>query len=245
MSKAVSQHPEGHSLYAEDRCALRWPVLFNGIFWPVLILLCILPLATTRDPNLVILFFPPLLGFGLTMGPTLLVFNWPTGIRVDANGIRIGGIRRADRHYARGHQHAESRKLPPVTSQRGQVFFCPWSGIQRIEVVTERAELRKLTKVGRDIGIRATKVAGLGRLWAPYMKAALVINVDVNAATIPQFRPPDTKRPWFRMPYMTQYYPSPVWFAPTRHPEALRAALTQLNVPSPARPPGDPTAPYL
>jgi len=44
---------------------------------------------------------------------------------------------------------------------------------------------------------------------------------------IPEFRPPDTERPFFRSAHMTGNELSPVWYAPTQHPEALRAVLAQ------------------
>ena len=71
------------------------------------------------------------------------------------------------------------------------------------------------------------KVLALGSLWAPFMTAALVIQVDLSQATVPQFRPPDTRRYWFKPSRPDPYTVSPTWYAPTRHPAELRAALSQ------------------
>jgi hypothetical protein len=57
-------------------------------------------------------------------------------------------------------------------------------------VVTGRPRVRDLARCRWDGG----KVLALGTLWAPFMTAALVIQVDRSQATVPEFRPPDTRR---------------------------------------------------
>ncbi len=71
----------------------------------------------------------------------------------------------------------------------------------------------------------------LGTLWAPFMTAALVIQVDLSHAAIPDFRPPDTGRHWFKPSRPDLFLVSPTWCAPTRHPADLRAALTAPAIP--------------
>jgi hypothetical protein len=101
--------------------------------------------------------------------------------------------------------------------------------VRGIEVVTGRKELRELTRYGRDLGLRRGQVFAVGKLWAPFMNAALVVNVDLSAASVPQLRPPAERRDWFKFTYRNPFRPSPVWYAPTRHPDALRAVLAQLR----------------
>jgi hypothetical protein len=63
--------------------------------------------------------------------------------------------------------------------------------------------------------------------WAPFTRSALFLEVDINAVTIPEFRPPDTERHFFRSSNFAVSFTSPLWLIPTKHPEALRAALAQ------------------
>ena len=78
----------------------------------------------------------------------------------------------------------------------------------------------------------ATRTMRLGLLTSPYMRALLVINVDLAApgTHIPEFRPPDEQRYWFKPSAPQRFAPHPVWVAPTRHPEELKAALAELGV---------------
>lgn len=208
--------------YAEDHCSLRWPVLFNGIVWPVLFVACVIVPAVTGN---VLITYLAAIAFILCLVPggsiIGLVTAWPTGIRIDADGIRIGGVHRAEQHPGQGPE----KKLPPVSAQRRQVFSCPWNGVQRVAVVTDRAELKKLVRSSRGHN------TPVGILWAYWMRAALVVNVDLAAAHVPQFRPPDTQSHWFRMSRYNRAVPSPVWLAPTRHPDRLREALAQVSAP--------------
>lgn len=236
-----SQPPPGGGAvwYTEDRCAIRWPLMFNAVFWPVMFLFFLVLGAVTGDVGLFLVLIVAIAGFLLTQGPFALAKCWPAGIRIDDTGVRIGGVRHAEGRQARNGQRPQ--KLPRAHAQRREVFFCPWPGVQHAEVVTGHAELRKLARTGRDFGIRARSVIALGKLWAPHAKALLVLNVDLAVAGIPEFRPPDTRRSWWKVSDFTPFRPSPVWFVPTRHPGALRAVLAKLDVPGPAtRHPGEP-----
>jgi hypothetical protein len=205
-------------LYAEDHCALRWPLIFHATFWPVLLVAASIVLIVDQNPNLSYLLTIPLIGTAL--GIIAAVINRATGIRVTHTGVSIGGVRR--QHHRRGHNPGGSEPLPPATAQRMSVFSCPWSGIRHIELVTGRDRMRELARSRSDGGMLA-----LGTLWAPFMRAALVIQVDLSQATVPEFRPPDTRRYWFKPSRPGPYTVSPTWFAPTRHPAQLRAALSQ------------------
>lgn len=223
-------------MYTEDHCALRWLVVVNGILWLTLCVLFLILPFLTNNPVFFLFLFVTLMLFFFTTGTTGLVATWPIGIRLTCSGVRIGGVRRAARRQAR--DGGDPRKPPRARAQRGEVFFCPWQGVQRAEVVTDEAELRKLKRHRAidtaDARGRRVPVLALGRLWAPHMKAALVLTVDLSVASVPEFRPPDARRYWFKFSDFTPFRPSPVWFAPTRHPEALREALARFNVPGPA-----------
>ncbi len=206
-------------LYAEDHCALRWPLVFHAVVWPVLLAATIVVLIVNPNPNLGFLLVIPLGGTGFGIIGT--VINRPTGIRVTHAGVSIGGVRRQHHRHER-HPGGGSGSLPPASAQRTQVFSCPWPAIRHIEVVTGRPRMRELARSRSDGGILA-----LGTLWAPFMTAALVIQVDLGQATVPDFRPPDTQRYWFKPSRPDPYTVSPTWYAPTRHPAELRAALVR------------------
>jgi hypothetical protein len=179
--------------------------------------------------------------------------NWATGIRVDQAGIRIGGVRGFERHGPR-----LSRRPRLVANQRHEVFTCPWAAVSAL-AVTDRADLEGLFErqpSGHARGPRPSRTAArigyyqlrgwprnvdnvaprrprtigfrLGWLSAPFMRTGLVVVVVPDKVQFPQLRP-------VRGRYGRERFngtPSTVWLAPTRHPQALRAAL--------ARAPGGP-----
>ena len=57
-----------------------------------------------------------------------------------------------------------------------------------------------------------------------------VIQVDLSHATVPDFRPPDTRRYWLKPSRPGPFRVSPTWYAPTRRPAELRAALTAASI---------------
>ena len=205
-------------LYAEDHCALRWPLIFHATFWPILLVAASIVLIVDQNPNLSYLLTIPLAGTAL--GIIAAVINRATGIRITHTGVSIGGVRR--QHHRQGTIPGGSGHCRPPPPSAGHVFSCPWPGIRHIEVVTGRARMRELARSRSDGGILA-----LGTLWAPFMTAALVIQVDLSQATVPEFRPPDARRYWFKPSRPDPYTVSPTWYAPTRHPTELRAALSQ------------------
>lgn len=208
--------------YREDRCGINTPLLASTIFWPAAVLACLAGIVATANPLLFLPAWIALMGAGYSMAPFGLLMARRIDIRVDSDGIRIGAIRAAD---------AGKAPTQPVApqAQRKTVFAAPWSAIQRAEVVTDRRELKKLRRVGQDLGIRHAPVVAAGRLWSPQIRAALVINVDVGQVTWPQFMEvgevrytrlgqATNRRPWRR---------SSVWLAPTRHPRELRDVLAR------------------
>ena len=113
-------------LYAEDHCALRWPLIFHAVLWPILLVAASIVLIVHQNPNLSYLLTIPLAGTAL--GIIAAVINRATGIRVTHTGVSIGGVRR--QHHRQGHHPGSSGPLPPATAQRGYVFSCPWPGIR-------------------------------------------------------------------------------------------------------------------
>lgn len=215
----------GPAVYAENHSAMRWPVVFHGVFW--LSLTAGLALSSFLFPPLQSPPYAALIACSLiaAMGGTwLLIINLPTGIRVDAAGIQIGGIRRAGRR-----RRARAGRLLPASAQRRAVFFCPWDDLHLAQVVTDRSELRRLSKLARG-----GPITRLGLLWSPFTRAALVMRVNPYAVSAPEFRPPDPHRYWFKVARMRTYAVYSVWLAPTRHPDALRAALAEHQLPGPA-----------
>jgi hypothetical protein len=211
--------------YVERRSAVQWPLVLTTLScWAIFVASVVLITVVSVD------FATPLgisLLCSLFYAIILLGRAWPVGIQADANGIHIGGISDAQRDTS--PSDAKRIKLPHARWQHGQVFACPWSGVQRVEVVTNRAELRKYAKLGRIK--RSPSIVHLGILTVPFMRAALVVTVDLQIAEIPRFRAPDDRRYWFKTSDFTRGNPSPIWVVPTRHPEELRNALTQLNAP--------------
>lgn len=212
----MTQYPEAQRTgiwYAEDRCAVRWPLSAQLVFWSVVFVAGNVLVWGTWDPNWSLVLA---IGFaGVAFSVILLAGNWPTGIRIGADGIRIGGVRRT---------HVRPARLPHAGSQRKQVFFCPWDAVRRVEVITDRARLPGR----RDASLGG--VLQLGVFWAPFSRAVLEMHVDPRGVGIPEFRPPDEGRSWFKVSDVTQYELSAVWSVPTRRPDALRAVLSEHAV---------------
>jgi hypothetical protein len=210
------------TIYAEDRCALRWPLvlcsLLSLIVTIALITDCALEAVTTGSR-----FFLPT---SSAISPFIAYWsyvcwsNWPTAIRVEPEGIRIGSVRGTVRQGAR--MLRPGTPLLPV-----RVYTCPWSAVRGI-AVADRAALRPLVDQPAKhagSGRRRPRSPGnrLGYLEAPFMRAALVILVDPGQAWYP---PAKARKGRWGDRFVP--HPSKVWLAPTRHPQALRAALERV-----------------
>jgi hypothetical protein len=217
--------------YAEDHCALRWPFLAAGLYVP----LAVLALAVLAGvlPKLELIWVLLLLFVGIPLATVwaargqLLPYAWPAGIRLDADGVRIGGVRWAEKHPGR------ARRKPTVPHQYGQVFSCPWDGVQRIGVTRNHEAIKVMIRhayYGR-------KPTPLGNLAVPFMRAALVIWVEQEHAAVPEIRP---ARGPLSVNWSSPGYHQPIWVIPTRHPGQLETALATL--PLPAGTIGDPYA---
>jgi hypothetical protein len=217
--------------YSEERCALNGWQIFHGTFWLVLFFAIAMIGGAAGIFLISLLALIPLWAFMHTLGTLGLWWCWWIDIRIDSEGIRIGGLRRAERRARKGIE----QKYPELPSnQRRQVFFCPWDAVRRVEVVTDRDELKKLRWAAPDIGWKRIKTVRLGRLWSPYMRAALVINLDPDRASFPWILQADEEfdRGWLgTMRTNREPVRSPVWIAPTRHPDELRTALERHGVP--------------
>jgi hypothetical protein len=201
-------------LYAEDHSAIRWPYYLHDVLWPLVLGVTVAAAAVTGNPDWA---WPMTAGIvGTSLGIASSVRMWPVGIRIGADGIRIGAVRSRPR----------PRQQPPWADyQRRQVLFCPWEAVRRAAVITDRRALRDARSLSSRDVIR------LGVLSGPFTRAALLIEVDPDRVGLPRFREPDIDRPFWRPAHMAPVEVSPVWLVPTRHPAALRAALAQ-QVPS-------------
>jgi hypothetical protein len=218
--------PERSGSYREAHSALNWPLLTCGLFGPAAgVAICVV-LGITVSPQ----WFPWVLFvlFGLFLVPiSLLNRNWPTGIRVDESGISIGAI---------GSAQAVTRR-PTVNHQSWGLYTCPWSGVQGVRLVTDRAELRQMKNApsyyaltNRWGGKAGRTRCNIGVLASPFMHAALVIDVDPFTVTASQIRPARYYSNFKDGSFSHVIHPqlSPTWVVPTRHPEALSAVLQRV-----------------
>ncbi|MBF9066524.1 hypothetical protein [Streptacidiphilus fuscans] len=158
---------------------------------------------------------------------SLLYRNWPTGIRLDEQGVRIGAV---------SSKRAE-RRSTTVTHQNWAVFSCPWSGVHEMSVVTDRDALKRLrtspefhTLSNRWAKPKTMAWCMAGVLVPPFMRAALVIRIDAEVASVPDFGSAlffsnytDPSDPHFSRRLRPRV--GDTWVVPTRHPERLRALI--------------------
>lgn len=197
--------------YAEDRSAISWPYYLHLAVWGIIMAAGIAAEIMTGDAALTCV--PMGLGFfGFFITLIFIYQNWPVGIRVDGDGFRIGAVRRKPNRPG---------KQPWSDYQRWQELFAPWDAVGRVAVITDKPGLRDARMLGnRDVN-------RIGVLTSPFTRAVLLIEVNPARVTVPDFREPDEKTPMLRLGHLTPFEDSPVWYVPTRHPDALRAALAQ------------------
>ena len=215
--------------YQEARSALTWPLLTLGLFVPGAGVAACAVLAAAASPVwlLGVLLIPLLPPFLISI--SLLYRNWPTGIRLDTSGITIGAIR----------SPRARRRTPTVTHQSWGLFSCPWSQVRAARVVTDPAELRRLkaaplyATLTNRWGTRRPGSPGtmtgckLGVLTAPFMRAALVVDLDLGMAETSQIRPAR----YFgngiggSLSRLVRPEAGTTWIVPTRRPGDLAQAL--------------------
>jgi hypothetical protein len=222
----------GSVVYSEDRVGV------TGRLWAWL--------AVPVVVQLVLCLTTPVAFWAAALGATgsvelfslvLLHQCWETGIRVTTDEVRIGGCRRAERLAAK-------RRLPPAVIDphyrlRNQ-FSVPIAAIGSARVLRrpEFAELPGKVVTPAGAGRRPVKQYSFVNLRSPLASAALLLEVDLHHASMPamatymieRFAPTRTS---------SRYVLTNRWTVATRHPEALRAALTQVGVPvTPSDPSG-------
>jgi hypothetical protein len=220
-SHQIQPDTQGQLIYREDRSATRWPLAVHGTVAPVLVVACIV--ATFIDDQAT---WPLLMVvFGLwTLFMTLNLWgSLPIGIRIDGEGIQIGGVRTRDRRRQTGRW--PPRKPFTAGGQSRAVFSCQWEGVVGLYLITDTRELKPLWR--QLVQFKKTydgAVTPLGILRVFFMKAALVIVNDPRHATSDPHEFRSNRRRGGRVAGVR----SVTWLVPTRQPEALRAALAQV-----------------
>jgi hypothetical protein len=225
MSTRVPVRP---ATYQEARSALNWPLLTCGLFAPAAAEIAFLILAVVVNP----LWFLAMLGlpaFGPVLIYTSLLYrNWPTGIRIDRSGITIGAVR----------SPRAMQRTPNVSHQSWGIFSCPWSAVEDARVVTGPAAVRRLKTSSRYYTLtnrwgskNAMTHCNIGVLTSPFMRAALVIDVDPAAVTGTPIRPARfySNGKFGRFSRLLRPEMSSTWIVPTRDPEGLSNALEALT----------------
>jgi hypothetical protein len=128
---------------------------------------------------------------------------------------------------------------PTVNHQSRGLFTCPWPAVRSVRVVTDRDELRRMNASPRYYTL-TNRWGNKGRmdrcntgvLSSPFMRAALVIEVDLFKVTASRIRPARyySNFKYGRFSYLVHPELSPTWVVPTRHPQALSAALQAAPV---------------
>ena len=117
-------HSRPDAYYAEDHCALNWRFVSAGLLAPVVVIAAAVAAITLDDGaswallGVVGLATVTWIAFG-----QMLPYAWPLGIRLDSDGLRIGGVRWAEQHPGR------TRRKATVPHQYGQVFACRLDGV--------------------------------------------------------------------------------------------------------------------
>jgi hypothetical protein len=210
--------------YAEDRSAMRWPLTAAGVLPVLLVAAFVVGVAARVAPLWGIA--APAFVLCLMFWGALAYRNWPTGIRITGDELRVGAVRSA----------RAVRRRPTVTHQNWGLFTVPLVGVRHMTVETDPAVIRRLKKspdyftLSNRLG-KSRTVTGckLGVLTAPFMRSALVVELDSGWARFPATRravffPNEIGRPL--RTFLTPEE-SLTWVVPTRHPERLREAVAQ------------------
>jgi hypothetical protein len=137
--------------------------------------------------------------------------------------VRIGNVR---------HPDANRRHPPAPSFQAYRVFAVGWPGVLSMRVVRDRHELRRLAATSRRAATRGVKARGgmavgfhLGMLTPPLLRAALVLEIDPDQATFPEFR----VRQAAAVATSQVGNRSSTWVAPTRRPDRLAEAVAAIT----------------
>jgi hypothetical protein len=209
--------------YLEAHSALNRPFVAYALFAPALLEIACLTLGLAFDQPWFFVFMGWLL-VPIMICSGLLYRSWPTGVRVDESGISIGAVRSAQ---------AAARR-PTVNHQSWGLYTCLWPAVLGVRVVTDQDELAQMKNSPRFLTLTNSwsRKAGMdhcniGVLASPFMRAALVIEVNPAEVTASKIRPArfytNFKDGYFS--HLVQPQLSPTWVVPTRHPGVLSAAL--------------------
>lgn len=201
--------------YTEDRAALRPTLVILGVGLPVIVVTCAVAGGITGQTGLIVPAALALIVWIFTNSVRVFV-HWPTGIRIDEAGVRIGNVHRPT---------PKRRRRPPAPSfQAYQVFSVKWSGVLAMRLSTDRHELRQLSRQSRRASTKGTSARGgmaigfyLGMLTPPFMRAALIIEIDPEHATFPEFRIQQA----LSVASSQVGTQSRIWVVPTRHAHQL------------------------
>jgi hypothetical protein len=209
--------------YLEARSARSGRLLASCLLAPAVIEIACLTLGVILDqPWFFVIMGSMLVPILICAG--LLYRNWPTGIRIDESGITIGAVR----------SPRAALRRPTVNHQSWGLYTCPWPAVQDVRMVTDRAELRLMmnmpqyhTLTNRWSNERGMRRCNIGVLAPPFMRAALVIEVNPSAVTASATRPARFYTNYKDGQFSHLVHPqlSPTWIVPTRHPDALNTAL--------------------
>ena len=212
--------------YMEARSALNGRLLTSCLLVPAVIEIAGLLLGVTLDqPWFFVIMGSMLVPIMIASG--LLYRNWPTGVLIDESGISIGAVRSA---------RAAARR-PTVNHQSWGLYTCPWPAVLGVRLVTDQDELRQMmnlpqyhTLTNRWSNKRGMRHCNIGVLATPFMRAALIIEVNPSGVTAAEIRPARfyTNYKDGQFSHLVRPQLSPTWVVPTRHPEALSAALQTI-----------------
>jgi hypothetical protein len=232
------QTPRRVPEYAEDGSARSAGTITLALLLPVLSLIGVVVAAAAGSVGAVVMLAVLLLFFGFLSIPALMT-RLPLGIRMDAQGVRIGGVAAAEK----GRSRVQPRDKPIQGFTRAMhVYSCDWDGVRRIKVLTDPTELLAMAATINTKTPSGYAYAWWGRLgyaaWAPgrfvdrRTGAVLVIEVERQRASFQPTRP--AKGPVGAREAQRIYTgETMVWVIPTRDPQRLRAALATAAPPIP------------
>lgn len=213
--------PVQEAAYQESRNALNWPFVACGLFGLVAgaVFLALSVTVNSAWSGAI----GGLLAL-LMIYVSLLYRNWPTGIRIEPTAISIGAV---------GSARA-TRRSPTVNHQAWGLFTCPWSAVEDARVVTDPTVIRHLKRSSRYYTLtnrwgttRTMTHCNTGVLISPFMRAALILDLDPTAVTATPVRPARFYSNFKdgRFSRLVPAQMSSTWIVPTRDPDGLRKAL--------------------
>ncbi len=209
----------GTLLYEERRCAKSRQETYSWAIGLLIITCGFVLVIVTRDP-----LFGLACAVGLFLwiigGGNEYLLHRRTGIRITTDRLTVGAVARVNDHDPTGPP-----ALGSVTRLGRCAYSCDWAGIKALTIVTDPRAIRmmRLDQGNMSTAVWTTPKKGeprvhkLGHLVPLHAKAVLMIYVDTSIAHFP-------RDPHFLKNVVN--IQSPTWIVPTRHPDALRKALS-------------------